>query len=72
MCQTSVPEVPPRPWPEAPCVAAGLDRLAHQLGTLRHKAGRLASMIDEAEARRRHLADHLAGLGHAPKASRKR
>jgi len=40
--------------------------------TARHKAERLASMIDEAEARRRHLADHLAELGRAPKASRKR
>ena len=31
-----------------------------------------AANQSEAEARRRHLADHLAGLGHAPKATRKR
>ena len=49
-----------------------LDRVDRQIENLRHKAERLASMIDEAEARRRHLADHLARLGHAPKASRKR
>jgi DNA-binding transcriptional MerR regulator len=49
-----------------------LGRVDRQIENLRHKAERLASMIDEAEARRRHLADHLAGLGHAPKATRKR
>ena len=49
-----------------------LDRVDRQIENLRHKAERLASMIDEAEVRRRHLADHLAGLGRAPKATRKR
>jgi DNA-binding transcriptional MerR regulator len=41
-----------------------LDRVDRQIDTLRAKAGRIAAMIDEAEARRRHLTDHLAGLGH--------
>jgi DNA-binding transcriptional MerR regulator len=49
-----------------------LERVDRQIENLRHKAERLASMIDEAEERRRHLADHLAGLGRAPKATRKR
>ena len=49
-----------------------LDRVDRQIENLRHKAERLASMIDEAEARRRHLAGHLAGLGHSPKPARKR
>ena len=29
-----------------------------------------AEMIDEAEARRRHLADHLAGIERAPRVTR--
>src|SRR5262245_25689922 len=41
-----------------------LDRVDGQIETLRHKAARLAEMINEAESRRRHLADHLAGLEH--------
>ena len=41
-----------------------LDRVDHQIETLRAKADRLAAMIDEAETRRRHLTDHLAGLDH--------
>ena len=48
-----------------------LDRVDRQIENLRHKADRLASMIDEAEARRRHLAGHLADLG-AQKATRRR
>ena len=39
-----------------------LARVERQIESLRHKAERLTGMIDEAEARRRHLADHLAGL----------
>jgi len=41
-----------------------LDRVDRQIDTLRHKATRLSEMINEAESRRRHLADHLAGLEH--------
>jgi DNA-binding transcriptional MerR regulator len=41
-----------------------LARVERQIESLRHKAERLNGMIDEAEARRRHLADHLAGLDH--------
>ena len=41
-----------------------LERVDRQIETLRAKADRIAAMIDEAEARRRHLTDHLAGLGH--------
>ena len=48
-----------------------LERVDRQIENLRHKAERLASMIDEAEARRRHLADHLAGL-EPPKTRRRR
>ena len=48
-----------------------LDRVDRQIENLRHKAERLASMIDEAETRRRHLAGHLADLG-AQKATRRR
>ena len=44
-----------------------LARFERQIETLRHKAERIADMIDEAEARRRHLADHLAGIEHPPK-----
>ena len=44
-----------------------LERVDRQIETLRHKADRLATMIDEAEARRRHLADHLAGLDPKPR-----
>ena len=48
-----------------------LDRVDRQIENLRHKAERVASMIDEAEARRRHLANHLADLG-AKRATRRR
>jgi DNA-binding transcriptional MerR regulator len=41
-----------------------LARVERQIESLRQKAERLNGMIDEAEARRRHLADHLAGLDH--------
>ena len=44
-----------------------LSRVDGQIWTLRQKADRIAEMIDEAEARRRHLADHLAGIEHPPK-----
>jgi DNA-binding transcriptional MerR regulator len=49
-----------------------LERVDRQIENLRHKADRVAAMIDEAEARRRHLADHLAGLELPPKAARRR
>jgi DNA-binding transcriptional MerR regulator len=49
-----------------------LDRIDHQIENLRHKAERVAAMIDEAEARRRHLANHLAGLGRPPRTARRR
>jgi DNA-binding transcriptional MerR regulator len=49
-----------------------LERVDRQIDNLRHKADRLATMIDEAEARRRHLADHLANLGPASKQGRRR
>ena len=49
-----------------------LDRVDRQIENLRHKAERVAAMIDEAEARRRHLADHLADLAAAKKTGRKR
>jgi DNA-binding transcriptional MerR regulator len=49
-----------------------LDRVDRQIENLRHKAERVAAMIDEAEARRRHLADHLAGLGRPPRTARRR
>lgn len=39
-----------------------LERVERQIATLREKADRLASMIDEAEERRRHLTGHLADL----------
>jgi MerR family transcriptional regulator, repressor of the yfmOP operon len=45
-----------------------LARFDGQIETLRHKADRIAAMIDEAEARRRHLADHLAGIEGSPRA----
>lgn len=41
-----------------------LERVDRQIETLRHKADRINEMIDEAESRRRHLTDHLAGLDH--------
>jgi DNA-binding transcriptional MerR regulator len=44
-----------------------LERVDRQIETLRHKAERLNEMIDEAETRRRHLTDHLAGLDRRPK-----
>jgi MerR family transcriptional regulator, repressor of the yfmOP operon len=47
-----------------------LARVDGQIETLRHKAARIAAMIDEAEARRRHLADHLAGIDHPTKATK--
>ena len=47
-----------------------LARVDGQIETLRHKADRIAEMIDEAEARRRHLADHLAGVEGSPGATR--
>lgn len=40
----------------------GMDRIDRQVATLRAKIERLQGMIDTAEARRRHLADHLAEL----------
>ena len=39
-----------------------MDRLDHQIATLREKADRLSRMIREAEARRRHLEEHAADL----------
>ena len=48
-----------------------LERVDRQIENLRHKADRLASMIDEAEARRRHLADHLADLKPTSKTGRR-
>ena len=47
-----------------------LARVDGQIETLRDKAGRIAEMIDEAEARRRHLADHLAGIEQSPRTTR--
>ena len=47
-----------------------LARVDGQIDTLRDKAVRIAEMIDEAEARRRHLADHLAGIERSPTATR--
>ena len=47
-----------------------LARVDGQIDTLRDKALRIAEMIDEAEARRRHLADHLAGIERSPRATR--
>ena len=44
-----------------------LARVDGQIDTLRDKAVRIAEMIDEAEARRRHLADHLAGIERSPR-----
>jgi MerR family transcriptional regulator, repressor of the yfmOP operon len=49
-----------------------MERVDRQIENLRHKADRLATMIDEAEARRRHLAKHLADLGPASKQGRRR
>ena len=46
-----------------------LARVDGQIETLRDKAQRIAEMIDEAEARRRHLADHLAGTERLPRAT---
>ncbi len=39
-----------------------LERVERQIATLREKAERLATMIDEAEERRRHLRGHIAKL----------
>jgi DNA-binding transcriptional MerR regulator len=39
-----------------------LARVARQVDSLREKMGRLAGMIDEAEARREHLLTHIAEL----------
>ena len=39
-----------------------LTRADRQVASLREKAGRLATMIDEAEARRTHLLEHLAEI----------
>ena len=47
-----------------------LARVDGQIDTLRDKAVRIAEMIDEAEARRRHLADHLAGIEPSPKVTK--
>ena len=47
-----------------------LARVDGQIDTLRDKAVRIAEMIDEAEARRRHLADHLAGIERSPRVTR--
>ena len=47
-----------------------LARVDGQIDTLRDKAVRIAEMIDEAEARRRHLADHLAGIERSPRATK--
>ena len=47
-----------------------LTRVDGQIDTLRDKAVRIAEMIDEAETRRRHLADHLAGIERSPRATR--
>ena len=43
-------------------------RVDRQVEILEAKAARLATMIDEARARRRHLSDHLAELDGAPSA----
>ncbi len=43
-----------------------LARADRQIDTLRHKAERLAAMIDEATERRRHLEAHLAELDGGP------
>jgi DNA-binding transcriptional MerR regulator len=40
----------------------GINRIDRQVGSLRAKIGRLQEMIDTAQARRAHLADHLAEL----------
>jgi DNA-binding transcriptional MerR regulator len=47
-----------------------LARVDGQIETLRHKADRIAEMIDQAEARRRHLAGHLAGIERSPVTTR--
>ncbi len=39
-----------------------LERVERQIATLREKAERLATMIDEAEERRRHLRGHIGKL----------
>ena len=41
-------------------------RVDHQIEILEAKAARLATMIDEARSRRRHLDDHLAELDGGP------
>jgi len=47
-----------------------LGRVDRQIENLRIKADRIAEMIDEAEARRHHLADHLAGIERSPRTTR--
>jgi DNA-binding transcriptional MerR regulator len=47
-------------------LSESLQRADRQIATLREKAVRLASMIEEASARRRHLLDHLAELDGGP------
>ncbi len=42
-----------------------LGRTERRIATLREKAGRLGAMIEEAEARRAHLLEHLAELEQA-------
>lgn len=44
------------------------DRVDRQIATLEAKAVRLATMIDEARARRRHIDEHLSELDDAPNA----
>ena len=41
-------------------------RVDHQIEILEAKAARLATMIDEARSRRRHLDEHLAELDGGP------
>jgi DNA-binding transcriptional MerR regulator len=43
-------------------LADALERVERQIATLREKAERLATMIDEAEERRRHLRSHITKL----------
>ncbi len=47
------------------------ERAAHQIEILETKATRLATMIDEARERARHLDRHIAELDGAPSAARK-
>jgi DNA-binding transcriptional MerR regulator len=45
----------------------GIARIDRQVETLRVKVGRIETMIEAAEARRRHLEDHVAELEVEPK-----